>query len=211
MRLINKIKELRKSGIRKKISNRLKEFKDFNKKKNSEWFSELCFCLLTSNSKAKTALKVQEKLGAEGFYNYCAEDVKNCIKECKHRFHNRKTEYIINARDNKDIKKKVQRIINEKGQKKARKWLADNIKGLGYKESSHFLRNTGYFNVAILDRHVIRLLHEYDYISEFPTSITKKTYLEMEEILEKIAEELGMSLAELDLYMWYMKTGRVLK
>jgi N-glycosylase/DNA lyase len=41
--------------------------------------------------------------------------------------------------------------------------------------------------------------------------MTKKRYLEIEAVLKKIAEKLDMSLAELDLYLWYLETGKVLK
>ncbi len=39
-----------------------------------------------------------------------------------------------------------------------RDWLAQEkqIKGLGYKEASHFLRNIGLKGHAILDKHVLR-------------------------------------------------------
>jgi len=35
--------------------------------------------------------------------------------------------------------------------------------------------------------------------------------LEIEKKFEGIAGKIGMTAAELDLYMWYMKTGKVLK
>jgi len=50
-----------------------------------------------------------------------------------------------------------------------------------------------------------------DKLLERPRSLTKKSYLEIEKKFTKLAECLGMPAAELDLYMWYMKTGEVLK
>ena len=73
------------------------------------------------------------------------------------------------------------------------------------------MRNVGYTNLAILDRHILNLMVENGYIENKPKSLNKKTYLEIEEKFNEIARELGMSSAELDLYMWYMKTGEVLK
>jgi N-glycosylase/DNA lyase len=73
------------------------------------------------------------------------------------------------------------------------------------------LRNVGYKNLAILDRHVLNLMKEYDIIKEKPKTLNKKKYLEIEKIFKKIANTLKMSCAELDLYVWYMKTGKVLK
>ncbi len=86
-----------------------------------------------------------------------------------------------------------------------------NIKGIGYKEASHFLRNVGYKNIAILDRHIINLMLEYGLIEEKPKTLSRKIYLSIEKKLKIIADRLNMPMAELDLYMWYMKTGEVLK
>ena len=91
-----------------------------------------------------------------------------------------------------------------------REWLVKNIKGLGYKEASHFLRNVGYFDYSILDRHIINLMADNGRI-EKPKKINKKGYLEIEKEFRKIADEVKMSLGELDLYMWYLKTGKILK
>lgn len=205
--LINKIKLLEKSNVKKVVNNRLKQFKSFKNKDSLGWFSELCFCILTANSKASTAINIQKELGINGFCNACSEDVKNCIIKNKHRFHNNKTKYIIEARKHYNIKNKIQSM----DEFNARKWLVKNIKGLGYKEASHFLRNVGYNNVAILDRHILRLLKEHDFIGEVPGFLNKKNYLRIEKIFNGIAKNLGMSLSELDLYMWYMKTGKILK
>jgi len=95
--------------------------------------------------------------------------------------------------------------------RRAREWLAEHVKGFGYKEASHFLRNVGYVNVAILDRHVLRVLAEHGLIDEVPKTLTKRRYLEIEKRLEGLAQTLGLSLGELDLYLWQMKTGKVLK
>lgn len=77
--------------------------------------------------------------------------------------------------------------------------------------NSHFLRNVGFTNVAILDRHVLAVLCAHKLIDEVPRSLTRRSYLKIEEKLRKFAQELNLSLGELDLYLWYMKTGDVLK
>jgi len=84
------------------------------------------------------------------------------------------------------------------------------VKGIGYKESSHFLRNVGFDDYAIIDFHIIDLLVKYQLIKR-PKTITKNKYLEIEKILKKIAEKTNLTLAELDLYLWYMETGKILK
>ncbi|MEM3553264.1 MAG: N-glycosylase, partial [Candidatus Bathyarchaeia archaeon] len=95
--------------------------------------------------------------------------------------------------------------------KNCREWLVKNIKGLGFKEASHFLRNVGYFNLAIIDRHILRILSKYGFISNNSKSLTKKVYFEIESILEMLAKKVDLTLAELDLYLWFMETGKILK
>jgi N-glycosylase/DNA lyase len=204
--IVKQIKKLQKTSVKNKINKKLKEFASFKTKSNKAWFSEMCFCILTANSKAETAIKIQKDLGVNGFCNSCASDVKKCIIKNKHRFHNNKTKYIVEARKHIDIKQKL------RGKKdfEAREWLVKNVKGLGYKESSHFLRNVGYTDLAILDRHILNLLVEKKIIKR-PKSLTKKKYLEIEKKFQDLAEKLKMSSAELDMYMWYLKTGEVLK
>ncbi len=216
-KLVTKIINLQKTEVRNKIDKRLKEFAAFKNKPTDAWFSELCFCLLTANSKAKTALNIQNELGAKGFYGLSQKEIRDCIKRNKHRFHNNKSKFIVNAREHFDIKDKISSMMNITqnntaiSQKIVREWLVKNIKGLGYKESSHYLRNTGHFNLAILDRHVLNLMVENNLLQEKPKSLNRARYLDIEQKLEKVADRLQMSQAELDMYLWYMKTGEVLK
>lgn len=209
--LTNKISKLRKNDVRNQVNQRLKEFSSFQNKPGNEWFSELCFCILTANSKAQTAINIQNELGAKGFCECSAAGIRKCIIKNKHRFHNNKTKYIVEARKHTNIKKTIQNLIDKSDEAEAREWLVKNVKGLGYKEASHFLRNVGYKNLAILDRHILNLFVENNYLKEKPQSLNKKIYLEIEKTFQNLAKKLSMSAAELDLYMWYMKTGKVLK
>ena len=84
------------------------------------------------------------------------------------------------------------------------------MKGLGYKEASHFLRNIGFDNYAIIDFHIIDILYDNKLIQK-PKTITKNKYLEIEDLLKKIAKKTNLTLAELDLYLWYIETGKILK
>ena len=114
----------------------------------------------------------------------------------------------VKARKNKEeLKKKLRTSTNLK---ELREWIVKNIKGLGHKEASHFLRNIGYNGYAIIDFHIIDLLTKFNIITK-PKTLTKRRYIEIEEILGEIAEELNLNLGELDLFMWYMETGKVLK
>lgn len=211
MVFINEIKSLRAGPISEVVGKRLKEFSDMNERDANHWFSELCFCILTSNSKARTAMAIQGELGYEGFMNLAEGEVSYAIRKHKHRFHNTKARHIIEARKFGDIKEIIKELVEKEGEIVAREWLVENVKGLGYKESSHFLRNIGYTNVSILDRHILNLMAENRIIDVKPKSLNKKNYTEIEAKFNEIAKELNMNSAELDLYMWYMKTGEVLK
>lgn len=205
--MIKEIKNLKKE-IGKKVDNRLKEFSSFSKKSNEVWFSELCFCILTANSKAVTAIAIQKELRAEGFIYCTRKQLSNAIRRNKHRFHNNKAKFIISARNYKDIRDVLRGL---KSSSEKREFIVKNVKGIGYKEASHFLRNTGHFDLAILDRHILGLLVEYGILKEKPKSLDKKKYLEIENILNKLSKKLKMSQAELDLYLWFMKAGEILK
>ena len=161
--------------------------------------TELAFCISTANSSAVSGLKFQ-KLLENPFV-----DIQKALKKAGVRFYSRKGLYIEEAFENFD---KVIRALELKS-KAARKELL-RIRGLGMKEASHFLRNIGRQDVAIIDRHVLRWLAEREYIEEIP-AMTEKRYLEIEKILSDLAEECGSSIAELDLRIWAEMTGKVLK
>ena len=90
--------------------------------------------------------------------------------------------------------------------------MVENVKGLGFKEASHFLRNIGYKNLAIIDFHIVDILAGNKMIDKPKNrSLTRKRYLEIESVLRKLGEKTKLSQAELDLYLWYMETGKILK
>jgi N-glycosylase/DNA lyase len=94
-----------------------------------------------------------------------------------------------------------------------RDWLVKEkgIKGLGYKEASHFLRNIGFGGYAILDKHVLACLAALKIIPEAKPPNTRSKYLMVEESLKKLAKRVKIDLDELDLVLWSMKTGEILK
>jgi len=202
--LLNKIEELKKSDIGLLINKRIDEFKTFKEKTNRSWFSELCFCLMTANWKAEESITLQQELGHEGFCEMEQEKLSEFLKKKGHRFWPQRAERIVLARQHLDIKDIL------KNEKEPREWLVYNIKGLGYKEASHFLRNVGYEDYAIVDFHIVDLLVK-EGIIEKPKSLTKNKYLEIEQVLKAIGKKMSLSLAELDLYLWYLETGKVLK
>ncbi|MHA2182080.1 MAG: N-glycosylase/DNA lyase [Promethearchaeota archaeon] len=205
--LLDCIDNLKKEKINHLIKKRIKEFSEIGKKPLDTIFGELCFCIMTANCSAEKCIEVQAKIG-EGFQNLNESELSTKLKMFGYRFPNIRAEYIVKARDHKDELKKS--LSTSTNLIELREWVVKNIKGIGYKEASHFLRNIGYKGYAIIDFHIIDLLTKYQLITK-PKTLTKKKYLEIEELLGKIAEELNLSLGELDLFLWYLETGKVLK
>lgn len=205
-KLIDKIESLKKGEIGKLVNDRIKEFKNIGKKSTNELFNEMCFCILTANFNAEKSIKIQNEIG-ECFSNDSEEDLAKKLQELGHRFPNMRASYISESRNCKDM---LKRVVESLKNDELREWLVKNVKGIGYKETSHFLRNIGFDDFAIIDFHIIDILAKYDLI-EKPKALTRKKYLEIEKILKKIAGKSGLNLAELDLYLWYMETGKILK
>ncbi len=193
--------------VKRAVKERMREFKRIGQSTEERIFQELCFCLLTANYSAMGGIRIQEKLG-NGFIYLNQEELEEKLREMGHRYPKARAQYIVEARR---LLGNLKRILSSyKDVNNLRDWLAKNVKGLGYKEASHFLRNVGFENVAIIDYHILDLLERYGIIKK-PKTLTKRRYLELEGILKKVAEEVGVPLGELDLYLWYMETGKVLK
>ncbi|AAB90876.1 MULTISPECIES: N-glycosylase/DNA lyase [Archaeoglobus] len=190
-----RIKEFRQLGEKGEVEFDFRPFLDFSVKATIR--TELAFCISTANSSATAGLKFQRLLGQ-------GVGVKEALTLAGVRFHNRKAEYIREAFKSFKL---VEKAL-EAESSKAREILL-KIKGLGMKEASHFLRNVGREDVAIIDRHILRWLERQGY--EVPGTMTAKKYLEVEKILMEISEERGESLAEMDLRIWAEMTGKVLK
>ena len=79
------------------------------------------------------------------------------------------------------------------------------------KAASHFLRNIGFEDYAILDKHIIVIMKENGLISKKFSVLNEKNYIKIEEILREIALKHNISLSTLDLVLWYSKTGKIIK
>jgi N-glycosylase/DNA lyase len=189
------------------VEKRLREFKRVGRGSSREIFKELCFCILTANYTAEGGIRIQKEIG-DGFLMLSEKQLAKRLRELKHRFPNMRAKYIVEARRHSDSLRDI--IKSHKDEKELRAWIVKHVKGVGYKEASHFMRNIGFLNVAIIDFHIVDFLASYGLMEE-PKTLTPRKYIEIEELLARIAELSGMNLAELDLYMWYCETGKVLK
>jgi N-glycosylase/DNA lyase len=200
------IGQLKHSTVRMTIQQRIQDFKTIQKDSSDELFQELCFCILTANFSAERCLQIHSQLKA-CFCTETKDTLAQKLKENRYRFPNTRAAYIVESASKKDRLPTI--LMTLKGDER-RTWLVQNIKGLGYKEASHFLRNIGYDDYAIIDSHILDILARYRLITR-PKTLTKKTYIEIETILRRLAHQTQLTLAELDLYLWYLETGKILK
>lgn len=205
--IVEVIERLKNSEVKDLVNARIKEFRENMDKPISEIFKELCFCILTANFSAERSLKIQSEIG-NGFLTLPEDELASKLEMFGHRFSHSRAKYIVEARKTIDQLRNV--LHSSPSSWAIRDWLVKNVKGLGYKEASHFLRNVGFMDLAIVDFHIINLLSRYGLIVK-PKFLTKKKYFEIEKVLKKIAENVELDLGALDLYLWYMETGKVIK
>src|SRR3989344_8420805 len=196
------------------IKNRLKYFKSVFNEDEKRILAELCFCLLTPQSKAKICDKaIQNLVKTNLLYTGSEEEIKDYLIGV--RFNNNKSRYIMEARKlfTKDLHIEIKNKIKSfKNDYELREWLVKNVKGMAYKEAGHFMRNIGlYENVTILDRHILKNLQKHNVISEIPNPLTKKHYFEIESKMKNFSKQINIPIEEIDLLFWSEETGEVFK
>jgi len=208
-KLLLQIQRLEKGMTGTVIRKRAREFKAVGRSSAKRIFSELCFCILTANYSAEGGIRVQRALGGR-FSELSEAELASELKILGYRFPNTRARYIAQNRIHKDSIK--ERLLCLESPDERRQWLVDNIMGFGYKEASHFLRNIGYDDHAIIDFHVIDLLARHGIVSKNKKrSSNKRQYLEAEQAVKRISNKVGIPPGALDLYLWYIETGKVLK
>lgn len=198
--------------VKPKIESRLKEFSHiWQTASEQELFRELAFCLLTPQSKARTCWRAVERLErkcmlAKAGHEQISQELTGV------RFNLRKGEYICLARELFSSRSLRETLAGYAEPAEARQWLVENVKGMGYKEASHFLRNIGLGeSLAILDRHILKNLVLLGVISEVPGTLTKRTYLEIEQKMISFSRHAKIPMGHLDLLLWYKEAGEVFK
>lgn len=198
---------------RRKIIERLACFRKARGRTDEEIFSELCFCILTPRSKAEICDEIIDRLKKNSFlFKADIDKIRPYLK--KARFYRNKSRYIVEARKffQRNGRIRIKDRLCAGDIRALRDWLVDNIKGLGLKEASHFLRNIGLGeNIAILDVHILRNLKRYGVIDKLPESLTKNRYLEIEERLKRFSNRVKIPMAHLDLLFWSLETGKIFK
>jgi N-glycosylase/DNA lyase len=197
---------------KKTIKERLSEFCDKRGCSADEIFQELCFCILTPQSKAVYCDKAVKELRQSGLLlKGSPSRVRKKLKNV--RFPNNKARYLVEARN--VLSKNtggLKEMIDGTDPVILRDWLVRNVKGIGYKEASHFLRNIGLgSDLAILDVHILKNLKKYRVIDKIPPALSRRAYIEIEEKMRRFSGRLGIPMDELDLLFWSAQTGFVFK
>lgn len=199
----------RKGAIRK----RLDDFTKVWDLSDEKIFAELCFCICTPQSRAVYCDKAIKGLEESGkLFTGDVEDIREGLERV--RFPNNKARYIKEARDifTRSGRIDIKKTINAGDVFLAREELVKKVKGIGYKEASHFLRNIGHgADIAILDVHIIRNMVRYGLLEEKPSCISRSCYMDMEEKLRKFSRKTGIPMDEMDILFWSMETGVIFK
>ncbi len=200
---------------RDEIRKRLAEFDAVWKQgDDSRLWEEMAFCFFTGGCSAQmgmnsiAAIRQLLKMGSQ-------EEIAAALVGV-HRYPNARARYVVESRAFLTEQFGMQlrkRLLELEHHEQRRDWLAmeKGVKGLGYKEASHYLRNIGFKGYAILDKHVLNCLAELKIIDEPKPPNTRSRYLTIEKLLKGLAAEAGIDFDELDLVLWSMKTGKILK
>ena len=175
---------------------------------------ELVFCIFTAGASARMGLRSVEavrELLPEGTHEELADALAG-----RHRYPHARSGYVVVTREHlrRDCNLRLrERLEGFADPVTRRDWLARErgIKGLGYKEASHFLRNVGLRGYAILDKHIVRCLAEIGVTETPDPPATRARYLDTEGRLRRFARDVRIDFDELDLVLWSIKTGEILK
>jgi N-glycosylase/DNA lyase len=195
---INKVLELYENN-KDRIRNFIKECKI---DEDECLFGELCFCILTPQSRAKICRNAINRLKKDGkLFNSTPEELRSYLTGV--RFSDRKARFILEAREKFPELKKILKSDSTT----IREWLLRNVKGLGMKESAHFMRNIGFKGMAIIDVHIQNFLRKVGKYDKEAGSLTKKQYLDLEKKFFELSEEMKVPPEELDIAIWMYQSG----
>ena len=201
----------------REIRSRLREFRDVWKTaSDARLWEEMVFCIFTAGASAKMGLRSVEALRPLLQSGAHQEMTNALVAAGAHRFPNARPGYVIVTRNylRESCSMRLrERLLSFRNPIERRDWLAQEprVKGLGYKEASHFLRNIGFKGYGILDKHIVRSLYELEVIDSPKPPTSRGKYLETESKMRQFARSTKINFDELDLLLWSMKTGEILK
>jgi N-glycosylase/DNA lyase len=176
--------------------------------KRLEIFSTLITCLLSSGWRYEKAVKTSELFQRsfeidQGIPSEDHIEVFLRSPQVRHRFPNVKAQQLHLAL--RALSHFPEDILydgtNASEERLVRSILSKRLPGLGFKQTSMFLRNIGASeHLAVIDAHVLWYLE-----SRFGTAVRQLTtsrYIELEEQITTIANDFAVSLNDFDLLLW---------
>ena len=201
------------------IRARMAEFAALRAADDALLFEELVYCILTAGASAKMGLNSIQRVRrhlARGSHLRLERLLMGA-----HRYPRARSGYVVTTREflKQDcglrLRERLESFGGDGGEdaEARRDFFARSkgVKGIGYKEASHYLRNIGYGGYAILDKHILNTLHECGVIDAPDAPTTKIKYLALEASMREFAAALTIDFDELDLLLWSNKTGEILK
>ena len=197
------------------IRERLAEFREVGRSGSDvDLWAEMVFCFFTGGCSARMGLRSLEAV--RHLLLTGDQDSLAAALTGVHRYPNARSRYIVASRHflTEHCEMRLRNKLDGFDCPQTRRdWLVrePGIKGLGYKEASHYLRNIGFRGYAILDKHVLNCLAELKIIDDPKPPNTRSKYLMVEEKLKQLTVSIGIDFDELDLVLWSIKTGVILK
>ncbi|MBX3245066.1 MAG: N-glycosylase/DNA lyase [Acidobacteria bacterium] len=197
------------------IKGRLAEFRSIwlNGSDLRLW-EEMVFCFFTGGCSAKMGLRSIEAI-RHLLVDGSQQDLASALTGV-HRYPNARSRYVVASRDYLTEHcglRLREKLFSFSDDMERRDWLVKDkgIKGLGYKEASHYLRNIGFSGYAILDKHVLNCLAELGLIDDPSPPTRRDRYIATETAVRELSADLNIDMDEMDLVLWSMKTGEILK
>jgi len=191
---------------KKEIRARLDQFQEVWRRGSDELlWEELVFCIFTAGASARMGFRSVEAI-RPFLIDGKREDMTLALRtNGAHRFPVERPGYIVVTRDylrehcGLALRKKLQSFADPL---ERRDWLAreKRIKGLGYKESSHFLRNIGLLGHAILDKHVMSCLADLKVVETSKPPATRARYWKQRRDYNPLPAKLRLTLMSL---IWF--------
>jgi N-glycosylase/DNA lyase len=200
---------------RREITDRLAEFREVGESASDErLFEELTFCIYTAGASARMGLRSVER-ARPVLMKGSAKEIERALERA-HMWPEQRASRVYETREylRELCGLRMRELLDGFASADERRdFFAANkgVRGIGYKEASHFLRNVGFRGYAILDKHILARLAEFGVIDSPKPASTKKKYVAIEEGMREFAGRIGIDFDELDLLLWYTKTGEILK
>lgn len=199
---------------REAIQSRLREFEEVGSAGDDlRFLEELSFCIFAAGTSARHGIQCVEKV-RPFLITGDREELREALRG--QRFYNVRSGHLHTTREylrEYNGLRLKSALASFEDPLERRDWLALNprIAGIGMKEASHYLRNVGFKGYAILDKHILRGLHELGALESPAPPGNPRRYREIEARLHAFAHEIGIDADELDLLLWSERTGEILK